>query len=189
MFHLIVFPHVTFFLAIIFVISLVLATICKNNKQEPWSLPILGHLHLLSGYEVPYQAFNALGKKYGPIIQLKLGSVKSLVVNGQENIREVLVTKGNHFDSRPDFQRYQMLFGGNKENCKYFVLCLWYLNRKYVFGKLHTHLETFLLNENSKIWTEKFWFWKLHITYKMHIFKFVEKNFSVNGKYYLYLCI
>lgn len=88
------------------------------EAPTPRKLPIIGHLHLLGGYEVPYQAFNALGVKYGEVINLQLGNVKCVVVNGQKNIREALVTKGHHFDSRPSFQRYQQLFSGNKQNCK-----------------------------------------------------------------------
>lgn len=125
-----VFSHATTYLIIILAIAGIFIYFSKKyNKTgqevylpEPpkpkFQLPIIGHLHLLGGYKVPYQAFTALGKKYGPIIKLKLGNVNGLVVNGQEYIREVLFTKGNHFDSRPDFERYQKLFGGNKENCK-----------------------------------------------------------------------
>lgn len=98
---------------------------CKKDEGDelpeppsPRSFPIIGHMHLLGGYEVPYQAFTELGKKYGNVIRLKLGSVKCVVVNEQENIREVLVTKGNHFDSRPNFERYEQLFCGNRFNCK-----------------------------------------------------------------------
>lgn len=89
-----------------------------QEAPSPRKLPIIGHLHLLGGYEVPYQAFSALGKLYGNVINLQLGNAKCVVVNGQKNIREALVTKGHHFDSRPNFQRYQQLFSGNKENCK-----------------------------------------------------------------------
>ncbi|XP_018336239.1 cytochrome P450 307a1-like [Agrilus planipennis] len=96
---------------------------CLPQPPTPRGLPIIGHLHLLGGYEVPYQAFSALGKKYGNVIGLKLGTVKSVIVNGQESIREILVTKGHHFDNRPNFERYQHLFGGNKENSLAF--CNW----------------------------------------------------------------
>lgn len=114
------------------VLVTILACVFRNKRTEtkgndvpepptPIPLPFIGHLHLLGGYEVPYQAFTALSVKYGDLIRLKLGSVQSVVVNGQKNIREVLVTKGHLFDSRPNFERYQRLFGGNKENCKYFA--------------------------------------------------------------------
>nr|WCC58051.1 cytochrome P450 [Pharsalia antennata] len=122
--------------------SAMLALVCyeiyKKNKKitkqihvedglkvppTPRKLPIIGHLHLLGGYEVPYQAFSFLGKKYGNVVKLQLGQVKCVVVNDQKNIREALVTKGHHFDSRPNFQRYKELFSGNKENSLAF--CDW----------------------------------------------------------------
>jgi Cytochrome P450 len=82
---------------------------------------IIGNLDALGGYEIPYQAFSALEQKYGKIIKLQLGFVPTMVINGVEAIKEVMVTKGHHFDSRPDFKRYHMLFSGNKENCKWFL--------------------------------------------------------------------
>lgn len=98
----------------------------NNNKvdvlrEAPGPAPrfIVGNLDVLDGYEIPYQAFSVLAEQYGKIIKLKLGSVPSIVINGVENIKEVLVHKGHHFDSRPNFKRYHMLFSGNKENCKY----------------------------------------------------------------------
>lgn len=117
-----------FFLIFVIILVVLEKHLRKNEivsfgQPEPptpkFSLPIVGHLHLLGGYEVPYQAFTALGKKFGNVVKLRLGYVDSVVINGQETIREVLVTKGHHFDSRPSFERYQQLFGGDKQNCKY----------------------------------------------------------------------
>lgn len=102
------------------------AVIDENNngdvlKEAPGPKPkfVVGNLDALGGYEIPYQAFNDLAEKYGNVVKLQLGSVPSMVINGMENIREVLVHKGHHFDSRPNFRRYHMLFSGNKENCKW----------------------------------------------------------------------
>lgn len=84
---------------------------------KPW--PIIGSLHILGKYDVPYKAFGELAKTYNSqIIKLQLGSVPCVVVNGLENIKEILITKGPHFDSRPNFVRYNLLFSGDKENCK-----------------------------------------------------------------------
>lgn len=121
-----------------FFTSAILALVCyeiyKKNKRTakqqfaedglkepptPRRMPIIGHLHLLGGYEVPYQAFSSLGSKYGNVVKLQLGQVKCVVVNDQKNIKEALLAKGHHFDARPNFQRYKELFSGNKENCKY----------------------------------------------------------------------
>lgn len=93
----------------------------KKLKVAPGPKPkfIVGNLDAMDGYgEVPYQAFSVLSKVHGNIIKLQLGSVPSMVINGVENIKEVLVKKGHHFDSRPNFRRYHLLFSGNKNNCK-----------------------------------------------------------------------
>lgn len=134
MFQSLYFTQITAYLLglVVVVVALVLYDLIarktsKNKKGDcddlleppsPRSFPIIGHMHLLGGYEVPYQAFTELGKKYGNVVKLRLGSVNCVVVNEQENIREVLITKGNQFDSRPNFERYQQLFCGNRGNCK-----------------------------------------------------------------------
>ncbi|XP_050450159.1 cytochrome P450 307a1-like [Cataglyphis hispanica] len=88
---------------------------------KPW--PILGSLHILGRYDVPYKAFADLVRVYdSQVIKLKMGSVPCVVVNGLENIKEILIAKGHHFDSRPNFIRYHLLFG-NKENSLAF--CNW----------------------------------------------------------------
>ena len=84
---------------------------------RPW--PVIGSLHLLGGYEVPYQAFNVLSKHYGQVFKMNLGSVPCVVINGVDNIKEVLITKNTHFDGRPNFRRYHQLFNGDKDNCKF----------------------------------------------------------------------
>lgn len=97
------------------------ATNDYQRPPGPKPYPIIGNLTCLSGYDVPYQAFGDLAKQFGPIISLRLGSVPTVVVNGIDNIKEVLLTKSSHFDSRPNFRRYHDLFSGNKQNCKFFI--------------------------------------------------------------------
>ncbi len=89
-----------------------------TEPDGPVPYPVIGSLHLLSGYRVPYEAFRNLAAIYGDVFKIKLGSVQCVVVNGLDNIREVLITKGEHFDGRPDFQRYNLIFNGDKRNCK-----------------------------------------------------------------------
>ncbi|CAH0549308.1 unnamed protein product [Brassicogethes aeneus] len=108
-----------------------------QKPPTPFKFPIIGHMHLLAGYSVPYEAFSNLGRKYGNVVKLQLGNVKCVVVNGQKNIREALITKGHHFDSRPNFERYQMLFGGNKENSLAF--CDWSDTQKLRRDMLKVH--------------------------------------------------
>lgn len=95
---------------------------------KPW--PILGSLHILGRYDVPYKAFADLVRVYdSQVIKLKMGSVPCVVVNGLENIKEILIAKGHHFDSRPNFIRYHLLFG-NKENCEYLILYVFFRYQK-----------------------------------------------------------
>lgn len=89
----------------------------EPSGPRPW--PVIGSLHLLGGYEVPYQAFNVLSKRYGQVFKMNLGSVPCVVINGVNNIKEVLINKYAHFDGRPNFRRYHQLFNGDKDNCKY----------------------------------------------------------------------
>lgn len=101
-----------------------------RRPPGPKPYPIIGNLACMDGYEVPYQAFDDLAKKFGPIISLRLGSVPTVVVNGIDNIKEVLITKSSHFDSRPNFRRYDELFSGNKQNCKfYFIFYFYYFTK------------------------------------------------------------
>lgn len=106
-----------------------------KRPPGPTPFPIIGNLASLDGYEVPYQAFGVLAKRYGPIISLRLGSVPTVVVNGIDNIKEVLITKSSHFDSRPNFRRYHDLFSGNKQNCKlYICVCYVFIVVFYLFA-------------------------------------------------------
>lgn len=91
----------------------------ENRAPGPRPLPVIGSLHLLAAYDLPYQALDALATQYGPVVGLKLGRVPCLVVSSLRYVKEVLLTKGDHFDGRPDFVRYHKLFSGDKQNCEY----------------------------------------------------------------------
>ena len=95
-------------------------------QQRPWSpppgpvgWPIIGSLHLLGQYEVPFEAFSQLSRIYGDIFSITLGSTPCVVVNSFKLIKEVLITKGPHFGGRPNFIRYDILFGGDRDNCNF----------------------------------------------------------------------
>lgn len=117
----------------------------KSNKQKgrpeeapgpkPW--PIIGSLHLMAAAQakgkIPYAAFTALKKIYGDVFSITLGTTKCVVVNSIESVREVLINKDSDFDGRPDFKRFETLFGGDKQNCKSYLIYL--LTQKIYFTK------------------------------------------------------
>ncbi|KAL1130137.1 hypothetical protein AAG570_013075 [Ranatra chinensis] len=92
----------------------------------PW--PLLGSLHLLAGHSSPFAAFSRLGRRYGPVFLLRLGTAPCVVVTSLALVKEVLVTKGAHFGGRPDFLRYHALFGGDRNNSM--ALCDWSILQK-----------------------------------------------------------
>lgn len=89
-----------------------------DQAPGPMPLPVIGNLAELGKYEVPFEGFTALAKKYGDAYSLFLGSTRCLVVNNLELIREVLNQNGRFFGGRPDFIRFHKLFGGDRNNCE-----------------------------------------------------------------------
>lgn len=88
------------------------------DAPTPKAWPIIGHLYLMARYKVPYRVFDEIMADLGSVFRLDLGSVPCVVVNGLHNIREVLMIKGDHFDGRPSFRRFNQLFKGDKNNCE-----------------------------------------------------------------------
>ncbi|CAA6659317.1 unnamed protein product [Spirodela intermedia] len=64
---------------------------------RPW--PIVGSLHLIG--ELPHRSIHELSRKYGPIMQLYLGSQRVVVGSSVEMAREFLKTQDLVFASRP----------------------------------------------------------------------------------------
>ncbi|KAL5975998.1 hypothetical protein ACLOJK_020328 [Asimina triloba] len=72
----------------------------KNLPPSPIALPFLGHLHLLG--PLLHQSLDALAKRYGPIIHLRLGSMgNTVVVSSPALAKEFLKTHDIAFASRP----------------------------------------------------------------------------------------
>ena len=82
----------------------------KNSDQYlvqppgPLPLPVIGNLALLGKYDVPFEGFSALSKIYGDVYSLTLGTIRCVVVNNLETIKEVLNQNGAFFGGRPDFE-------------------------------------------------------------------------------------
>ncbi|CAM8882449.1 unnamed protein product [Rhodiola kirilowii] len=72
-----------------------------NLPPGPPKLPIIGNLHLLAGKN-PHQALFKLAQKYGPAMQLQLGSIPTLIISNADMAREMLQIHDAEFCSRPD---------------------------------------------------------------------------------------
>nr|AWX67430.1 flavone synthase II [Salvia miltiorrhiza] len=70
----------------------------RRHAPGPFPLPIIGHLHLL-GPRL-HQSFHELSQRYGPLMQLRLGSIKCVVASSPELAKEFLKTHDLVFSSR-----------------------------------------------------------------------------------------
>ncbi|KAJ1377814.1 Cytochrome P450 [Sesbania bispinosa] len=69
-----------------------------HRPPSPPSLPIIGHLHLIS--QLPHQSFHSLSSRYGPIMQIYLGSVPCVVASSPEIAKTFLKTHETFFSNR-----------------------------------------------------------------------------------------
>ncbi|KAG8387788.1 hypothetical protein BUALT_Bualt02G0057600 [Buddleja alternifolia] len=87
--------------ATLFLLSAALLAIFTTKRRHPpgpFALPIIGHLHLL-GPKL-HHTFHQLSNRYGPLIQLHLGSIPCVVVSTPELAKEFLKTHELIFSSR-----------------------------------------------------------------------------------------
>ncbi|KAM3341935.1 hypothetical protein P3S68_026901 [Capsicum galapagoense] len=63
--------------------------------------PIIGHLHLLNGSQMPHKIFGHMDDKYGPIFRLKLGVNQVVIVSDHIIARECFTTNDMAFANRP----------------------------------------------------------------------------------------
>nr|QBG49707.1 cytochrome P450 [Pueraria candollei var. mirifica] len=72
----------------------------KNLPPSPPALPLIGHLHLIK--EPLHRSFHMLTEKYGPIIFLRLGTRKVLVVSSPSAVEECFTKNDITFANRPE---------------------------------------------------------------------------------------
>ena len=63
--------------------------------------PLIGHLHLLGGPEPLHKVLGKIADKYGPILTIKIGVHRTLVVSNWEIAKECLTTSDKVFATRP----------------------------------------------------------------------------------------
>ncbi|XP_010541895.1 PREDICTED: cytochrome P450 CYP736A12-like [Tarenaya hassleriana] len=84
----------------------------KKLPPGPRGMPIVGHLHMLG--KLPHQTLAHLAKKYGPIMSIRLGSVRTIVVSSPRAAELFLKTHDNIFASRPKAQAPEIMSYGTK---------------------------------------------------------------------------
>nr|XP_009780149.1 PREDICTED: geraniol 8-hydroxylase-like [Nicotiana sylvestris] len=97
--------YVTILLGLLFIWILVYGVMSlersKNKKRlapGPFPLPIIGNLHLLG--DKPHISLAKLSKIYGPIMNLKLGQVNTVVISSSVLAREVMQKRDLVFANR-----------------------------------------------------------------------------------------
>ncbi|KAM9316918.1 cytochrome P450 2C5-like [Gastrophryne carolinensis] len=71
-----------------------------NYPPGPPCLPFIGNMHLLN-VKKPYQTFEELAQKYGPVYSLQIGGQKMVILCGYETVKDALVNHAEEFADRP----------------------------------------------------------------------------------------
>ncbi|KAJ0778071.1 putative cytochrome P450 [Helianthus annuus] len=77
------------------------------QAKNAW--PVIGHLHLLGGSQLPHKVLGDMAEKYGPIFTIKLGFHQALVVNNADSARECLTKNDKAFASRPKALAFELM--------------------------------------------------------------------------------
>lgn len=84
-----------------------------NLPPSPPKLPIIGNLHQLGRY--PHRSLQALSKKYGSLMFLRLGFTPTLVVSSAEMVKEIFKNHDITFSNRPKSTAANLFFYGYKD--------------------------------------------------------------------------
>ncbi|KAK2992326.1 hypothetical protein RJ640_020319 [Escallonia rubra] len=73
----------------------------KRAPAAAGAWPLVGHLPLLSGPQLPHVVLGSMADKYGPIFRIKLGVLQELVVSDWKIAKECFTTNDMAFSNRP----------------------------------------------------------------------------------------
>ncbi|OMO74935.1 Cytochrome P450 [Corchorus olitorius] len=78
--------------------------VTKGKKLAPQAAgawPIIGHLRLLAGQQLPHITLGALADKYGPVYSIRIGMQPGLVVSSWEIVKEIYTNHDVAVANRP----------------------------------------------------------------------------------------
>lgn len=73
----------------------------RTAPEAAGAWPVIGHLHLLGGPELPHKTLGAMADKYGPVFLIKLGVQRVLMLSNWEMAKECFTTNDKVFANRP----------------------------------------------------------------------------------------
>ncbi|PIA56147.1 hypothetical protein AQUCO_00700476v1 [Aquilegia coerulea] len=85
------------------------SSIGRPAPEASGAWPIIGHLRLLGGSELPHKTLGALADKYGPVFMIRIGVHPALVVSSWEVAKECYTTNDKTFASRPNSTAAEIL--------------------------------------------------------------------------------
>ncbi|KAH0460625.1 hypothetical protein IEQ34_011288 [Dendrobium chrysotoxum] len=85
----------------------------RNLPPGPPPLPIIGNL--LSIGNIPHMSLHLLSQKYGPLIQLHLGQIPTILVSDADNASEILKSQDHIFCNRKQTASLKRLSYGGKD--------------------------------------------------------------------------
>ncbi|KAI7752901.1 hypothetical protein M8C21_000060, partial [Ambrosia artemisiifolia] len=89
-----------------------LSFLYKTTKTPPeasGAWPIIGHLKVFSGHDLPHVTLSSMADRYGPIFMIRLGIRKVLVVSNWEITKEIFTTHDVIISDRPDYKAAKIL--------------------------------------------------------------------------------
>ncbi|CAN0922154.1 Cytochrome P450 82A3 [Linum grandiflorum] len=84
----------------------------SHNNHPPTAggaWPIIGHLSLFTGHNLPHVSLGALADKHGPIYTIQLGTGRAVVVNSWELAKELFTTHDVVVSTRPNLTSARLL--------------------------------------------------------------------------------
>ncbi|XP_058732331.1 cytochrome P450 CYP736A12-like [Vicia villosa] len=84
----------------------------RKRPPGPSGYPLIGNLHMLG--TLPHRSLEALSKKHGPIMSLRLGQVPTVIVSSSSAAEQFLKANDLAFASRPKLEATHYLSYGSK---------------------------------------------------------------------------